>query len=464
MSLPFDYNVLVIGSGPGGYVAAIRASQLGLKTAVVEKEKLGGVCLNIGCIPSKSLIHQAEIFQSIKQLQYFGAKIDLSEFDYEKVYNKSRKTVDTLSKGIEFLLRKNNIDLIFGEGKISGEHQVTINGENQISAQNIVIATGSRSREISGFEFDGEYVLSSKDVLLMKKLPKSMIILGAGAIGMEFAHVFNSFGVDIHVVELMDSVLPAEDRETADILHKSFAKRGIRISVSTKAVSLKKGNGLIELIVEGKDGTQNSFQAEKLLVCVGRIPNTENIGLANIGLETKNGFIPVGDYYKTKLPHIYAVGDVINTPQLAHVASKEGEIAVEHIAGNKTEKIIDQRLIPNAVYSVPEIGSFGYTEEKAKDAGLNYKKTVIPYRSVGKAVAVEQTEGIAKIIYDPDTKEIFGAHIAGLQATELIHEILFARKARLLPEDIAGMVHAHPTLSEIIMESMKSVYGCAIHI
>lgn len=464
MNSQFNYKVLVIGTGPGGYVAAIRASQLGLKTAVVEKDKLGGVCLNIGCIPSKSLIYQAEVFRSIKQLEHMGAKVDLTGFNYENVFNKSRKSADTLSKGIEYLLKKNNVDVIFGEGVITGEHEVTINREKQISAENIVIATGSRPKQIPGFEFDGEYVLSSTDALFIKKLPKSMIILGAGAIGMEFAHIFNAFGVDVHIVELMDYILPMEDRETADVLHKSFLKRGIKISVSTKAVSLNKQNGLVELVTEDKDGNKDSLQADKILVCVGRTPNTDNIGLENINIEVEKGFIPVGDYYRTKLNSVYAIGDAINTPLLAHVASKEGEIVVEHIAGKNPAPAIDPRHIPSAVYSVPEIGSFGYTEEKAKEAGIDYKKAVIPYKASGKSVAVERTEGIVKIIIDSKTNEILGAHIAGAGAADLIHEILLAKTSELLPQDIAGMIHAHPTLSELVMESMRAACGWAVHI
>jgi len=464
MNSQFNYKVLVIGTGPGGYVAAIRASQLGLKTAVVEKDKLGGVCLNIGCIPSKSLIYQAEVFRSIKQLEHMGAKVDLTGFNYENVFNKSRKSADTLSKGIEYLLKKNNVDVISGEGVITGEHEVTINREKQISAENIVIATGSRPKQIPGFEFDGEYVLSSTDALFIKKLPKSMIILGAGAIGMEFAHIFNAFGVDVHIVELMDYILPMEDRETADVLHKSFLKRGIKISVSTKAVSLNKQNGLVELVTEDKDGNKDSLQADKILVCVGRTPNTDNIGLENINIEVEKGFIPVGDYYRTKLNSVYAIGDAINTPLLAHVASKEGEIVVEHIAGKNPAPAIDPRHIPSAVYSVPEIGSFGYTEEKAKEAGIDYKKAVIPYKASGKSIAVEHTEGIVKIIIDSKTNEILGAHIAGAGAADLIHEILLAKTSELLPQDIATMIHAHPTLSELVMESMRAACGWAVHI
>ncbi|MCE1246686.1 MAG: dihydrolipoyl dehydrogenase [Firmicutes bacterium] len=459
----YDFDLIVIGAGPGGYVSAIRASQLGLKAAVVEKDKPGGVCLNVGCIPSKSLIHNADVFRHISDLQDMGIKVDKSEFNYRKVFKKSRKAADTLSKGVNFLLKKNNIELIQGEARIAGGNSIVLNDGKILSAKNIIIATGSRPRIIPGFEFDEQRVLSSTGALMLEELPKSMMILGAGAIGVEFAHVFSSFGVEIHLVEMMDRILPLEDEETVEVINRSFRKRGIKIYTATKALSLEKAPEELHIVLEGKDGEKKIVSVEKMLVAVGRAPNSENLDLEKAGIKTERGFIPTGDYYVTSSPCIYAIGDVINTPLLAHVASKEGEIAVEHIAGHETPKRIDPNSIPGAVYCEPQIGSFGYTEWKAKQEGIEYAKAVFPYRGAGKSVAIEQPDGMAKVLYNPKTKEIIGASVVGAEATELVHEILLAKTAELLPEDIATMIHAHPTLSESVMEVMRAVEGWAIH-
>lgn len=458
----YDYDVVVIGAGPGGYVSAIRANQLGLKAAVIEKDKPGGVCLNIGCIPSKSLIHQADVFRHRKDLSSMGLKIDESSFDYSTVFQKSRQAAQRLSKGVQSLLKKNKVEYITGEARISGPHEVIVDGEKKISGKAIIVATGSRPREIPGFEFDEKQVLSSTGALMLEKLPKSIVIMGAGAIGMEFAFVMNSFGVKVTVVELMDRILPLEDAETAAVIAKEFERSGIDMLTGTKAVGLKKGKTL-EINLQGSDGKESSLKAEKLLVAVGRAPNTSGLGLDEVGVTLDRGFIRVGDFYKTSVDSIYAIGDVTSSPLLAHVASKEGEIAVEYIAGHSPEPTIDPLLIPSAVYCEPQIGSFGYTEEKAKAGGIAYKTAVFPYRGAGKAVAIEQPEGLVKILFDPESREILGAHVVGSAATELIHELLLAKKAELLPEDIATMVHAHPTISEAVMEAARTAEGWAIH-
>lgn len=454
-----DYDLLVIGSGPGGYVAAIRASQLGLKCGVIEKDKPGGVCLNIGCIPSKALIHQAEEFRSIDALKRMGVSIDIESFDYSKVFKKSRVAADKLSKGVQFLLKKNEIDYIEGEATITGKNEVTV-GSNKLGAKNILIATGSRPRELPGFEFDEKRVISSTGALMLQKLPKSLVILGAGAIGMEFAHVMNAFGVEVTVVEVLDQILPIEDADTAAVLEKDFKRRKITMRTETKASKLEKTKSGITLAIEGGD----SIKAEMLLVAVGRTPNSEGLGLESLGIDTDKGFVTVGDYYETTVPGIYAIGDVIASPLLAHVASKEGEIAVEHIAGHRPEKRLDPDHIPSAVYTEPQVASFGPTEAKAKELGLAFETASFPYRGAGKSVAIEKSEGIVKILYDPKTSEILGAHVAGAEATELIHELLLAKKAELLPEDVATMVHAHPTLSESVMEAARTAEGWAIHV
>ena len=464
MAENYDYDIVVIGAGPGGYVAAIRASQLGLRACVIEKNKPGGVCLNLGCIPSKTIIHQAEVFRSATELEKIGVTVDSSTFDYKKVFQKSRKAADTLSRGVNFLLKKNGIDLIKETAVLKGPHEAAVDNDKTITGENIIIATGSRPRPIPGFEFDGEKVLSSDDALMLTELPESIIILGGGFIGVEFAHIMNAFGVNVNVVELLDRLLPLEDAESSEVLQRAFKRRKIGIHTSTKALSIKTNGSTIEVVVEKKKGEQQSIEADKVLVVVGRAPNTESIGLDGVDLTTENGFIPVGNYYQTKTPSIYAVGDVVATPQLAHVASKEGEIAVEHIAGKNPVPRIDPHLIPSAVYCEPQVASFGYKEWQAKEEGIPYKKAVFPYRGAGKSVAVEKSEGMVKVLYNPETSEILGAHIAGIDATELIHEILLAKSSELLTADIAEMIHAHPTLSEAVMEAMRVAEGWAIHV
>jgi dihydrolipoamide dehydrogenase len=454
-----DYDLLVIGSGPGGYVAAIRGAQLGLKCGVVEKDKPGGVCLNIGCIPSKALIHHAEAFRSLDEFKKMGVGIDVSSFDYSKVHKKSRQAAQKLSKGVQFLLKKNEIDYIEGEAKVTGAHEVVV-GDKSLSAKNILIATGSRPRELPGFEFDEKQVISSTGALMLEKLPESLVILGAGAIGMEFAHVMSAFGVEVTVVEMLDQILPLEDAETAAVLEKDFKRRKIKMLTGTKATELSKSKSGVKLSLDNGD----SLEAQMLLVAVGRAPNSEGIGLEDLGVETDRGFITVGDYYETSVSGVYAIGDVIATPLLAHVASKEGEIAVEHMAGHSGPKRLDDNLIPSAVYTEPQVASFGPTEAEAKDRGLAFEKAVFPYRGAGKSVAIEKSEGLVKILYDKETGEILAAHVAGAEATELIHELLLAKKSELLPEDVATMVHAHPTLSESVMEAARTAEGWAIHV
>jgi dihydrolipoamide dehydrogenase len=460
----FDFDVLIIGSGPGGYVAGIRAAQLGLKAAVIERGKVGGVCLNIGCIPSKSLIHQADIYRSASALQEMGLTVDAKGFDYKRVLDKSRATADALSKGVQFLLRKNKVELITGDAALSGRNEVTLKDGKKVTGKNIIIATGSRPRIIPGFEFDGDRVLSSTDALMLTKLPKKAVILGAGAIGVEFSHIWASFGVEVHLVEMMDRILPLEDAECVQVVARGFQKRGIRMYTGTKAVSMKKTSSSVSVLLEDKAGARTTVDADLILVVVGRACNTDGIGLDRVGIVPERGFIPVGDYNQTSVPGIYAIGDVVGTtPLLAHVASKEGEIAVEHMAGRKCEPRLDPLSIPGATYCEPQVASFGLTEAKAKEKGIAFAKASFPYRGAGKSVAIEASEGFVKIIYEPTHKEILGAHVVGADATELIHEILLARTAELLPEDIATMIHAHPTLSETVMEAMRAVEGWAVH-
>lgn len=458
------YDVIIIGAGPGGYVAAIRAAQLGLKTCVIEKEKPGGVCLNWGCIPSKNLIDQADTFLSLPELVKMGLKIDTKGFDYSRVQKKSRGAVTRLVKGVEFLLNKNKVEIIKGSARITTKNSVKLEDGAEVHGRHLIIATGSRPMEVPGFEFDEKVVLSSTGILSMTSLPKSLIILGGGAIGCEFAYVMTAFGVEVTMVEMMEHLLPFEDEETVAVLEGAFKKMKIKVLTGTRAVSLEKSAANVEIKVQGQDGKQQTLKADKALCVFGRTPNTQDIGLENIGIETEKGYITVGDFGQTRVQGVFAIGDVVETPLLAHVASREGEIAVEYIAGQKPEPRISIDEIPSAIYCEPQIASFGLREQQAKSEGVAYNKAIFPYQGVGKAVAVDKPQGLVKILTDPKSDEILGAHIVGHEATELIHELLLAKIGELLPEDVGAMIHAHPTLSELSLEGMRAVKGHAIHI
>ncbi len=465
MASTFEYDLAILGAGPGGYVAAIRAAQLKLKTVIIERDRPGGVCLNWGCIPSKALVSQAEIFHSRKGLETLGCTVDISGFNYENAYAASRKAADTLSKGVAFLLKKNNITVVNGTGVLKSAHEIDVNnGEKSVTAKNIIIATGSRPRVIPGFEFDETTILSSTGALSLKTLPKSLLILGAGAIGVEFAHIMNAFGVEVHLVEMMGRILPIEDEEVSESLRKLFVKRGIKVYTSTKALSYAKKENGVDVILQDSADVQMQIPVEKVLVVTGRASNTDAIGLDKVGITTQKGYIPFGDYYRTNVESIYAIGDVVATPLLAHVASKEGEIAVEHIAGHETQKSISFDKIPGAVYCEPQVASFGMKLKDAKDKGIPCRETSFPYRGAGKTVAVGKPDGFVKIVYNEETHEILGAHIVGADASELIHELLLAKTTELLPNDLATMIHVHPTISETVMEAARGVEGWAIHV
>lgn len=461
MSENMEFDVAVIGSGPGGYVAAIRASQLKLKTVVIEKGDIGGVCLNVGCIPSKALVEQAELMRSIPELEKLGIKVDLSGLNYEKAYDESRKAAAALSKGVSYLLKKNDIAVVKGTAVFSTANELVIDNNQVIKAKSIIIATGSSPKEIPVFKFDNNLILSSTDILFMKTLPKSILILGAGAIGAEFAHIMNAFGVEVYLVEMMDRILPAEDHEVSEQLQRSFKKRKINVYTSTKITGVKKGENSVDVEMESVNGTQ-TLTVDKMLVVAGRVPNISGLGLEKIGVKTECGFVSVNDNYETSVSGVYAIGDIVNTPLLAHVASKEGEIAAEHIAGRKPKKL-DLNCIPAAVYCEPQVASFGLTESKAKELGIDYKVSKFPYKGIGKAVAVGKSEGFVKLITD-SFETILGGHIFGSEASDLIHEMLLGKYAGFTPMVISEMVHAHPTLSEGIMEAARLSRGKAIHI
>ncbi len=479
----FDYDILFIGGGPAGYVGAIRASQLGLKTAVVERDKLGGVCLNIGCIPSKALIEQANRYSVLEDLGKYGITYSTAGFDYGKVQAYSRSAAEKLSKGVEFLLKKNQVDVISGAARFVDKHSVSITGgdgkeEKRLSAFAIVIASGSRPRQIPGFAFDEERVLSSTGILMMQELPKKLIILGAGAIGMEFAYIMNRFGVEVQVIEMLDRILPMEDSDVSGAVKAVFEKRGIRFYTGMKAAELTKtDSGTLRLSIEPAqaDSSHATTQAaviegDKILVSTGRSPNTEELNAASLGIHMERGYITVHDYYETDAQGIFAVGDVVaGEPQLAHVASAQAELVAERVAfllgksKNPHRPRIERRFIPQAVYCEPEVASFGIKEEELKKTGAVFKSATFPFRAIGKAVATGHPEGFVKILTDPATGEIFGASIVGTGATDLIHELLLASQNELTAEEVADMIHAHPTLSEGIKEGALSALDRAIH-
>ena len=482
----YDFDLVFIGGGPGGYVAAIRASQLGLRVAVVEKDKVGGVCLNIGCIPSKALIDRASKFNALHELVAYGVKADLKAFDYGAVHSFSRKAAEKLSKGVEFLLKKNEVETISGTARLIGAHEISINlnagGERRISSFAVVVATGSRPREVPGFEFDEKRVLSSTGVLMLKKLPRRLAILGAGAIGMEFAFIMNAFGVEVTVVEMLERILPMEDAAAAAVVGKAFERRGVKFLVGTKAFALDRGSTdgsplVLSLGPAGSASPDTRLEADAVLVSIGRSPNTAGLGLEELGVRLDRSFVEVGDFYETSAFGLYAIGDIVKgEPQLAHVASAQGEIVAEHVAsllgkqaagtdprGSLGHRRVDLGLVPSAVYCEPQVAGFGSREEVLKASGVHFNSASFPFRGVGKAVAIDEAEGFVKILTDPATGAILSAFAVGPEATELIHELLLAKSAELLPQDIFSMIHAHPTLSEAVKEAALSVEGRAIH-
>lgn len=478
-----SYDIVIIGAGPGGYVAAIRAAQLGLKACVIEKDKPGGVCLNIGCIPSKSLIHQASLVLGASELSELGATVDLSGLDYGKAFAASRKASERLSKGVQFLLKKNGIDYKVGSARLESPRTVVLSDGSSIKGKAILIATGSSPRQLKAFPFDEQTVLSSSGALMRKDLPKRVIILGAGAIGMELGFVWNAFGTDVTIVEALDRVLPVEDAEAAAVVRKAFESRGVRFIVGAMATGMeglgtdkKEGVRVSLSAAQGtsvetgsKESIPDTLEADALLVAVGRVPNTSGLGLEELGITIDNGFIRTGDHYQTSAAGVYAIGDVVDTPLLAHVASKEGEIAVEHIASvlrggeHPSELRVDPSTVPSAVYCEPELASFGLSADKAAADGITHAVYSFPYRGIGKAVAIGKPEGFAKLVYQAQSGEILGATIVGERAADVIHELLLARRSELTVDDIADMMHAHPTIAELVMEAAKGSLGRAVH-
>ncbi|MEA3446210.1 MAG: dihydrolipoyl dehydrogenase [Bacteroidota bacterium] len=461
------YDVLIIGSGPGGYVTAIRASQLGLKTAIIEKAELGGICLNWGCIPTKSLLKSAQVLEYAKHASDYGINIS-GEFsaDFEKVIGRSRDVASGMSKGVQFLLKKNKIDVIAGFGKLAGKGKVEVasdKGEKLIfEAKHIILATGARSRELPNLPMDGKKVFGYRKAMTLEKLPESMIVVGSGAIGSEFAYFYQSMGTKVTLVEFMPAIVPLEDIEVSKQLARSFKKMKMKVMTGSTVESVDTSGEKCKVVIKTKKG-EETHEADVVFSAVGIAPNIEGIGLEEMGIELEKGKIKVDDYYQTNIDGIYAIGDIVHGQALAHVASAEGITCVEKIAGH-TPQPIDYSNIPACTYTSPEIASVGMTEKAAIEAGHEIKVGKFPFTASGKASAAGAKEGFVKLIFDAKYGELLGGHLIGANVTEMVAELVVARKLETTAMEIIKAIHPHPTMSEAIMEAAAAAYGEVIHI
>jgi dihydrolipoamide dehydrogenase len=467
------YDVIVIGSGPGGYPAAIRASQLGLKVAIVEKESLGGVCLNWGCIPTKALIKSAQVYDYVKHSANYGITTTGVNHDFGAVIKRSRGVADKMSKGVQFLMKKNKIEVIMGYGKVLSRGKVEVKdaeGKTQVvDTKYIIIATGTRSRELPNLKQDGKKVIGYREAMVLPTQPKSMIIVGSGAIGVEFAYVYNSMGTKVTIVEFLPRIVPVEDEDISRELEKQYRKQGIEIMTNASVESLDTSGALVKAKVKQLDGSFVTLEAEVILSAVGVVANIENIGLEQNGIKTDKGRVIVDKYQQTSIASIYAIGDCSPGQALAHVAAKEGINAAEHIAyqekkHNHIPEGIDYNNIPGCTYCIPEIASVGYTEKAAKEAGYEVKVGKFPFMASGKASAAGATEGFVKVIFDAKYGEFLGCHMIGMNVTEMIAEAVVARKLETTSHELLNAIHPHPTMSEGLKEAVAAAYGEAIDI
>ncbi|RKF03105.1 dihydrolipoamide dehydrogenase [Tenacibaculum lutimaris] len=460
------YDVLIIGSGPGGYVTAIRASQLGFKTAVVEKENLGGICLNWGCIPTKALLKSAQVYDYLKHVDEYGLKAEAIDKDFEAVIKRSRGVAEGMSKGVQFLMKKNKIDIIDGFGKVKAGKKVDVTDKDgkvtEYSADHIIIATGARSRELPSLPQDGKKVIGYREAMSLPKQPKSMIVVGSGAIGVEFAHFYNSMGTDVTVVEFMPTIVPVEDKDVSKQMERSFKKAGIKVMTSSSVESVDTSGDGVKATVKTKKG-EEVLEADIVLSAVGIKTNIENIGLEDVGIITDRDKILVNDWYQTNIPGYYAIGDVTPGPALAHVASAEGITCVEKIAGLHTEAI-DYGNIPGCTYATPEIASVGLTEEQAKEKGYELKVGKFPFSASGKAKAAGTPDGFVKVIFDAKYGEWLGCHMIGAGVTDMIAEAVLGRKLETTGHEVLKAIHPHPTMSEAVMEAVADAYDEVIHL
>ncbi|WP_167619786.1 dihydrolipoyl dehydrogenase [Maribellus sediminis] len=461
------YDLIVIGSGPGGYVAAIRATQLGLKVAVVEKENLGGICLNWGCIPTKSLLKSAQAYEYAVHAADYGVSIkgDVKP-DFEAMVKRSRGVADGMSKGIQYLFKKNKVETILGYGKLAGKNKVEVTDDKgkktTYEAKNIILATGARSRELPNLPQDGKKIIGYRKALTLEKQPESMVVVGSGAIGSEFAYFYHSIGTKVTLVEFMPTLVPNEDADVAKQLERNFKKSKMDVMVSSSVEKVDTSGDKCKVTIKTKKGEQ-VVEADVVLSAVGITPNTEGIGLEELGVKTENGRVLVDEYYKTNVDGIYAIGDIVAGPALAHVASAEGIVCVEKIAGKNPEPV-DYGNIPGCTYTNPEVSSVGLTEAKAKEAGYEIKVGKFPYSASGKASAAGQKDGFVKLIFDAKYGELLGAHMIGGNVTEMIAELVVAKKLEITGHELIKTIHPHPTMSEAVMEAAAAAYDEVIHI
>lgn len=460
-----QYDVTVVGGGPGGYVAAIRAAQLGMKVGLVERDRLGGICLNWGCIPSKALLKTAELYTTFKRSEEFGISHKDLKFDFKKIIQRSRDVSDRIVKGVEYLMKKNKIEVVAGTGKLTGKNSIEVSREGKVTdkirSKSVIIATGGRPRSIPGVAIDKKKIITSTEAMSLKDQPKTMIIMGGGAIGIEFAYFYNALGTKVTIVEMLPSILPLEDREMTKIVQSSLKKAGLDIRTGTKVDSVKVGND-VEVSVSSSEGKAN-LKAEVALMAIGVQGNSENLGLETLGVKIDKGFVKVDEFGLTSVPGIYAIGDVSGPPLLAHVASHEGIVAAEHIAG-KAKHGIDRKVFPSCTYCQPQVASVGMTEEAAVAAGHKIKVGKFPFRPLGKAMAIGESEGQVKLIFDEKYGELLGAHIVGSEATEMISELVTAKALETTYEELWRTMHAHPTLAEAVMEAAGNAYGLSVNI
>ncbi len=462
-----EYDVVVIGAGPGGYVAAIRASQLGLKTAIIDKQWLGGVCLNVGCIPSKALLKNAEVAHTLRERgKEFGFSFENLVLDYSAAVKRSRSVSDRLTRGVGFLMKKNNITVHMGAARLTAKDTVQVTAKDgavtDLKAKNIIIATGAQPTVFPGVTVDGEKVLTYTEAILQNRLPKSAVIIGAGAIGAEFATIWSSYGAEVTLVEMLPRILPLEDEETSAELAKAFQKRGIQMLTGSKVLSVQAGEAGVTVKVAAPDG-EKTLEAEQALVAIGFKPNSKNLGLEEVGVKlNERGFVQIDERMATNVPGIWAIGDVTGQLLLAHVASAQGVVCAERIAGVETITL-DYRMMPRATYSNPQVASFGLTEAQAKEQGYQVKVGKFPFQPNGKALGLGDYAGFVKIITDEKYGEILGAHMVGPDVSELLPELTLAQRMELTTAEIARNVHAHPTLSEAILEAAHAAEGHGIH-
>lgn len=461
-----EFDVVVIGSGPGGYTTAIRASQLGFKTAIVERDRLGGICLNWGCIPTKALLKNAELMNGFKHLDSYGLSVENIKFDFEKIIARSRGVADTSEKGVKYLMKKNKIDVFEGSAYINKDKTITVKDKEGkeievLKSKHTIVATGARARSLGNLKFDEKKVLSSTGAMILKELPKKMTIVGSGAIGVEFAYFYNAFGTEVTIVEMMPNIMPVEDKDISDVVAREFKKSGIKILTETKTESIEVKGGKVTTKVTGKN--TEDLVSDVVLVAIGVIGNTENIGLEELGVAVEKGSIKVDKDYKTNVEGIYAIGDVNGPPWLAHVASSEGINCIEKIKGMHVPDI-DYSNIPGCTYCQPQVGSVGLTEKKALEEGYEINVGKFPFSASGKSRALGETAGMVKVIFDKKYDELLGAHIVGVEATELIMEFVLAKSLEATHEQILKTMHAHPTLAEANMEAVGVAYGEAINI